>query len=61
MNDPYQPLFDYLDAELGVTLLQTQMQEIIDICVKLPLKDHACPGNCTRQNVRETLKRRAAQ
>jgi hypothetical protein len=45
MNDPYQPLFDYLDAELGVAPLQTQMQEIIDICLKLPLKDHAWPAN----------------
>jgi len=45
MSDPYQPLFDYLDAELGVAPLQTQMQEIIDICVKLPLKNHAWPAN----------------
>ena len=31
-EDPYQPLFDYLDDALGVIALQTHMYEIIEIC-----------------------------
>lgn len=31
MNSPYQKLFDYMYDEHGVTLLQTDMQEIIRI------------------------------
>ena len=33
--DPYQPLFDYLHDEMGVLALQTDMQEIIQICLAI--------------------------
>ena len=32
---PYQPLFNYLHDELGVLALQTNMQEIIQICLEI--------------------------
>lgn len=35
MEDPYQPLFNFLSRELGSTATETEMQEIINICVEI--------------------------
>ena len=34
----YQPLFDYLHDEMGVLALQTDMQEIIQICSEINIE-----------------------
>jgi len=36
--DQYQELFNYLDQELGALAVETQLEDIINICKKINLQ-----------------------